>query len=78
MKKIIFNVKANEELFNRWKDLDNPFEVMKSIVQNDQEITPKQLEEWISTYVGARDRFSKKLDKLFSETVAYIRSCIDE
>lgn len=78
MKKIIFNVEANEDLFNRWKGLGDPFEIMKSIVQNDTKITPQQLEEWISNYVGARDRFAKKLDKLFSETAAYVRSCINE
>ena len=78
MKKLIFDVKVNEELFNRWKDLENPFNIMQSIVQNDQQITPQQLEKWISEYVGARDRFAKKLDKLFSETVAYIGSCANE
>lgn len=75
MKKITYDVKVNEELFNQWKDLDNPFNVMKSIVQNDMEITVQQLEEWMSNYVGNRDRFARQLDKLFSETVAYIRSC---
>jgi len=75
VKKTIFNVKVNEELFNKWKDLNHPFNIMKEIVQNDQKISPKELEEWISNYVGTRDRFAKKLDKLFSETVAYVRSC---
>ena len=75
MKKIFFDVKVNKELFNRWKDLENPFNIMKSIVQNDQQITPQQLQKWISEYVGAWDRFETKLDKLFSETAAYVRSC---
>jgi len=70
-----YNVKMNEELFNRWKDLDNPFELMKAIVQNDITLTKAQLDEWISVYVGTRDRYAKKLDKLYSETVEYIRSC---
>ena len=75
-RKTVFSVKANEELFNKWKFIENPFTELKKIVQNDGEITPQQLEEWVSNFVGLRDRFSKKLDKLYSETVAYIRSCV--
>jgi len=70
-----YNVKASEELCNRWKDLENPFKHMMSIIQNDMEITQVELEKWMSEYVGTRDRFSKKLDKLYSETVEYVRSC---
>jgi len=70
-----YNVKTNEDLFNRWKNLDNPFELMKAIVKNDTLLTKAQLDEWISVYVGTRDRYAKKLDKLYSETVEYIRSC---
>lgn len=46
----MIKVKANEELFNQWRQIGHKITNLASIVQNDMEIEEKELAEWQQLY----------------------------
>lgn len=61
-------IKSNEELFNRWLQLEGQVACGKSLVQNDIEIDRDHLAEW------AEDQFKLigQYKSLVKETVNYV------
>ena len=64
-------VKANENLFNEFEDLSLRIGEMKSIVQNDMEIT----EEDISDFSERMNEISTRIYDLTYKVVTHINKC---
>jgi len=66
-----YNIKANKKLFNDWAKLMLNLRDLKSIVQNDIELSEEALRSFIRFFKQHRE---KELS-LFKETIKYIKSC---
>lgn len=66
---VSYNVRANEELFDRWKGLGRRVESLKVIVQNDMTVTDEEYLDWCRVYKQVKNEFLK----LGLDTEVYVK-----
>lgn len=64
-------VKADEELFNEFSSISNHIRALRSVVQNDMEVTRDEVEEWNQLAQEIQDR----LEKVRGRVIDHLMSC---
>lgn len=70
----MFNVKADQGLFDRWHSLAMDFEQFKGIVQNDMRVTEHDIENFKIRFVEWRGQSLE----LFNDTLEHISKHMDD
>lgn len=69
-------ITANPGLFAKWRDqgdrLHHRVQVLSGIVQNDLEVSPEDLKEWVGALDSLRTEIETTLKELGTETANYI------
>ena len=79
MPKKKIKVKANEELFNKWKDLEQNFRNIcmpsAGLVQNDMEVELEQIKKWKLKSRQLMNKVENDFIDLMNKTLEYVRNC---
>lgn len=66
----MYNIKAHEGLFNKFKESAKNFEALKNIIQNDHIITEDQLNEWFRKHENIIASMNRLKNRVLCEAVA--------